>query len=139
MILEDYHLEQNIDCKYYVPSEFNPHGDQPQRTQFLSFLHCNARSLSKNYQNFDMLLSSLQFKCSIIGISETWLNNKSPNLFTVEGYKEIRKDRLNGRGGGLVLYISDSLSLKIYRSKVNQLSVYVLRLTFPGRRISLFV
>ena len=112
MILEDYHLEQNIYCKYYVPCEFNPQGDQPQQTQFLSFLHCNARSLSKNYENFDMLLSSLRFGCSVIGISETWLNTTSPNLFTVEGYKEIRKDRQNGRGGGLLLFISDSLSFK---------------------------
>ena len=111
MIIEDYNLEQNIDCRYYVPSEFNPQVGQ-SLSQSLSFLHCNARSLSKNQDNFDMLLSTIRFHCSIIGISETWLTTKSPNLFALKGYREIRKDRLHGRGGGLLMYISDYLTFK---------------------------
>ena len=62
--------------------------------------------------NVNTLLSSLQFNCSIIGISETWLNAKSPPLFALNGYKEIRKDRAHGRGGGVLMYISNSLSFK---------------------------
>ena len=59
-----------------------------------------------------MLLSTIRFHCSIIGISETWLTTKSPNLFALKGYREIRKDRLHGRGGGLLMYISDYLTFK---------------------------
>ena len=111
MNVEEYNIQENIDCKYYVPSEFSPRKVRPHQTQ-LSFLHCNARSLPKNYENVNTLLSSLQFNCSIIGISETWLNNKSPPLFALNGYKEIRKDRAHGRGGGVLMYISNSLSFK---------------------------
>ena len=111
MNVEEYNLQENIDCEYYVPSDFSPRKVQPDQTH-LSFLHCNARSLPKNYENVNILLSSLLFKCSIIGISETWLHAKSPPLFALNGYKEIRKDRAHGRGGGVLMYISDTLSFK---------------------------
>ena len=105
-------LQQDIDCRYFVPSEFNPHCNKPCSSQFFSFLHCNARSLSKNHENLDILLSSVQHKFSVIGISETWLNIKSPPLFAIEGYTQIRKDRGYGRGGGVLMYVSDNLSFK---------------------------
>ena len=114
MIIDECNLEQNIDCRYYVPEEFNPTSAQgSHQTQCLTFLHCNARSLSKNYENVNVLLSSLTFSCSILGITETWLNANSPPLFTLEGYKAVRKDRGKGRGGGVLMYISESLSFKI--------------------------
>ena len=113
MILDEYQLQQNIDCRYYVPNEFNPVFAQQEQSQCLSFLHCNARSLSKSFDNFNVLLSSLKFDCSIIGISETWLNANSPPLFLIEGYQLVRKDRQNGRGGGVLFYVSDKISFKI--------------------------
>ena len=113
MILDEYQLQQNIDCRYYVPNEFNPVFAQKEQSQCLSFLHCNSRSLSKSFDNFNVLLSSFKFDCSIIGISETWLNANSPPLFLIEGYQLVRKDRQNGRGGGVLFYVSDKISFKI--------------------------
>ena len=115
MMLEEYNLQQSIDCKYYTPDEYNTiiNAQQTNRSQCLSFLHCNARSLSKSFDKINDLLSSLKFEFSIIGISETWLNASSPPLFTMGGYNLVRKDRPEGRGGGVLLYISDKLSFKV--------------------------
>ena len=82
MNIEEHEL-QNNDCQYYVPNEFcvdmSPYSHEEQ---LLSFLHCNyARSLPKNVDSLNMLLSSLKFGCSIIGITETWLTARSPPLF----------------------------------------------------------
>ena len=49
-------------------------------------------------------------KFDIIGITETWAHNGILDAeLTREGYNLFRKDRQEQRGGGVVLYIKDSL------------------------------
>jgi len=44
----------------------------------------------------------------IIGITETWLNDKVNGAeVVIEGYDLFRCDRLGMRGGGVLLYIKD--------------------------------
>jgi hypothetical protein len=46
----------------------------------------------------------------IFGISETWLKEKdSDNYRTIKGYNCIRNDRKGKRGGGICLYIRDTI------------------------------
>ena len=119
--------------KYYTISDFNntfklshnsysshpKNNNSDDNTSYnplkdFSLFHWNARSLNKNFDSFELLLHSLQnFPFSAIGISETWLGHKSPNLFNLDNYKIFRSDRLRGRGGGVALYIFNQLRVKI--------------------------
>ena len=57
------------------------------------------------------LLSCLDIKFSIIGISETWLSDSSYST-DIEGYKFIHKHRQNRTEGGVGLYVSNDLEFK---------------------------
>ena len=49
-------------------------------------------------------------KPHIIGITESWANNDITNAeLGLEGYVMFRKDRIGRRGGGVLLYIKDTI------------------------------
>ena len=49
-------------------------------------------------------------KPHIIGITESWANNDITNAeLELEGYVMFRKDRIGRRGGGVLLYIKDTI------------------------------
>ena len=49
-------------------------------------------------------------KPHIIGIAESWANNDITYAeLGLEGYAMFRKDRLGRRGGGVLLYIKDTI------------------------------
>lgn len=67
-------------------------------------LQWNARSLIANGQEFKKYISELPQQPDIICVQETWLK---PNLdFIIRGYSSIRKDRINGNGGGYAIFIN---------------------------------
>ena len=81
--------------------------------------HLNCRSLYSKLDVFEQLLHQNESKLHILGLSETWLHSNLPdNFLTIEGYKLLRSDRSwtppNStnikKGGGVSLYIRDSLS-----------------------------
>ena len=79
---------------------------QNQSDDNFSLLHINSRSINKNFDSFETLINSLnKFSFSVIGISETWLNLNSPDMFNIPNYHMIHDDRKRGRGGGVALYI----------------------------------
>ena len=49
-------------------------------------------------------------KPHIIGITESWTNNDITDAeFGVAGYVMFRKDRMGRRGGGVLLYIKETI------------------------------
>ena len=49
-------------------------------------------------------------KPHIIGITESWANNDITDAeLGLEGYVMFRKDRIRRRGGGVLLYIKDTI------------------------------
>ena len=48
-------------------------------------------------------------KLHIIGITESWANNITDAELGLEGYAMFRKDRMGRRGGGVLLYIKDTI------------------------------
>ena len=49
-------------------------------------------------------------KPHIIGITESWANNDITDAeLGLEGYAMFRKDRMGRRGGGVLLYIKDTI------------------------------
>lgn len=79
--------------------------------------HLNIRSIMSKYDQVQSLLSesNLDFLC----ISETWLHKDSPTVgLNVLGYNIFRKDRLEDRGGGVMFYVREHLSVNKYNGRV---------------------
>ena len=120
----DSFLDNPPESKYYTPQEFNnSFHDNPLN---LSLLHANLRSINKNFEYFNNLLDSLNyFSFSVIGISETWLHENSPDMFNLPNYKFIRADRKGKRGGGVAFYIGQNIKYNI-RSDIKFLNAETL-------------
>lgn len=103
--------------------------------QNFSILNINIRSISKNFDNFKILLQQLNFTFKVICISETWCkkdgedvnDNENENKtefskFSLPEYKVVhqpRKKQNRANGGGVCIFVHDSLKFKKHR----QLSV----------------
>ena len=114
---------------YYTPDEFNNFVSSTYSieniTNKLSCCHINSRSLCRNFNNLSLFLSTLSMQPSIIGISETWLNDDSPQpLCNLDNYEFINKNRKNKRGGGVDLFIRSDIRYKRRPDlKVNNVSI----------------
>ena len=90
------------------------HSYNDKQNEDFSILHINSRSISKNFDSLETLLHSLnKFSFCVIGISETWLNKNSPDMFNIQDYEMIHADRKEGRGGGVALYIRKTIKIQI--------------------------
>ena len=52
-------------------------------------MHLNTRSLLGNFDKLNLLLRNLQVPFSVIGVSETWLNDATSELVNITGYDNI--------------------------------------------------
>ena len=60
---------RNVDTTYLFPHQFHNFLDNSM-TDWFSILHLNIRSIKKNFENFKLFLSSLDFSFSVICFSE---------------------------------------------------------------------
>ena len=102
-----FNLETNIDPNLNVSIDSNNSFEPTD--QYFSLLHFNIRSMNKNFESVNLLLSSVKnFPFSVIGMTETWLHKNSPPIFNIDNYKFLRADRRRRRGGGVALYVHNS-------------------------------
>ena len=78
-----------------------------------SILHINARSLVKNFDSILIYIASLQHTFTVIAISETWITDSNDSLINIPGYNRVLNNRTEGRGGGVALFILNSLTFTI--------------------------
>ena len=86
--------------------------DSQSKPEGLLGSHLNIRSLvSKSIQIEHLLLhSNLDF----LGLSETWPKKHSPTAaFDISGYNVLRRDRNKGRGGGLLIYVKNTIKCSL--------------------------
>lgn len=106
-------ISDSKESDYYTEDQFN---DQLQKSKFnshcLSFLHLNIRSLSRNIDNLTNMMAKINIKFSVIGISETWLQETSHSV-DMDGYKFVHNNRSGRTGGGVGLYLTSKLVYKI--------------------------
>lgn len=83
----------------------------------LNVAHINCQSMrpSTSSTKFDELKSLIHgSRFDVFGISETWLKSEVSNrAVDIPGFKFIRNDRKNSRGGGVGIYVSNKLDFKI--------------------------
>jgi hypothetical protein len=59
------------------------------------------------------LLHSLEDPPNFIGITETWLKPHNATLFSIDGYSHKFLTRPSKAGGGVSLFIKDSINYKV--------------------------
>ena len=68
----------------------------------------NARSVINKKNELNIMVDEI--KRHIIGITESWANNDITDAeLGLEGYVMFRKDRIGRRGGGVLLYIKETI------------------------------
>ena len=92
---------QNVlsNCVYLSSKEFN--NIPVSSADSFSLFHTNIRSLKKNFNDFSEFLSSLNLSFSAFGISETWLDDATKDLYNIPGYSFLSNCRQNKLGGGV--------------------------------------
>lgn len=100
----------NNTCCYYTDDQYNL---KIKPDQGMSIIHFNSRSLYANHQNIKEYLEQFQKPFNIIAISETWLSSEKGVDFELNGYELNYINRIGKRGGGVALYIKNSLKYKV--------------------------
>ena len=109
----DAHVKTDSRCDYYVEDKFNEMLHSKFRNDnYFSIVHLNIRSLQNKLGDLTTLLANLDIRFSIVGITETWLQESTHNV-DIDGYDFVYKNRSSKSGGGVGLYVSNNLNFKI--------------------------
>ena len=76
-----------------------------------SILHQNVRGLLNNFTTVEELISSNQ-NIDVLTLSETHITASQSNdkLYTISGYNFEKRDRTVGKGGGVAVYIKNTVN-----------------------------
>jgi len=85
----------------------------------LSISHLNTQSMTSTFDEFQLMVHQTKF--DIITLSKTWLKNDRHLLEYVKlpGYNFTYRNRDEKRGGGVDIYIKDTIQFKIRNDIVN--------------------
>ena len=72
--------------KYVIEEELNNEIDIAKNTASFSIVHLDASSLLGNFDKVNLLLNNIRKPFSVIGVSETWLNDATLELVNITGY-----------------------------------------------------
>ena len=90
--------------------------DTPLTSQ-MSIFHLNIRSLPQNNDSLVMYMNELKIKFHIIALTETWLSKETCDLeYLFNDYAHVKLYRDNRRGGGVSLFIHNSIQFKCIES-----------------------
>ena len=85
---------------------------QTPKVTHLCVGHINIRSLRNKVHEVAELVSTNQM--ALLALSETWLNsNDNDEDLAIDGYNLVRKDRPDRGGGGVCIYVLDSIPARI--------------------------
>ena len=85
---DSYFCFDKFNCEHFTESNFNEALENAKTSanlNCLTFLHLNIRSLNRNFDDLEILLSNIVNKFTVIGVSETWLQTSEHNC-DMEGY-----------------------------------------------------
>ena len=82
-------------------------------SQNISLLAVNIRSFAGKFSEFVAHINLLKFKFTVLIITETWLNENTDIAFDINGYNCFSIYRNGQIGGGIKIYIEESLSASV--------------------------
>ena len=113
------HLEKNITHRFWYLCYYSEYSFNERMMSFcsdtmlsFSLCHINMRSLKANMDDFENYMNMLNIKFSIIGVTETWLNDATRDLYVWDDYELIERHRLNKIGGGIGSFVKTGVSFK---------------------------
>ena len=74
-----------------------------------SILNANIRGMAANLDNLKLLIGDLEYTFPIIGITETWMKAHNVDCHFINGYSHEYNIRPNRTGGGVSIFIANSL------------------------------
>ena len=99
--------EPAINCHYYDINSFN----YKNKKDSFSLFHLNIASLSKNKDELETILSMIDLKFDVVGITETLIKVGKPSIdVNINGYKYYSTP--TDKGGALI-YINDQYNTKL--------------------------
>ena len=99
---------------YMVQDEVNAIFKSKQSILGFSVFHVNIRSLLGKLDDIKSLVANMHQPFSVIGISETWLNDTTQDLVNLPGYSFLSNHRTTKPGGGVGLYLQNDFDIKRY-------------------------
>ena len=86
----------------------------------ISICHLNTQSVPSTFDNFQFMINQTNF--DVIALSEKWLKNDKHLLECVRlpGYEFAYRNRNKKRGGGVGIYIKDTIEFKL-RNDISKL------------------
>ena len=118
------HMENVSNCRYYTENTFLKKCKDLSMHNNFSIIQLNIRSTAKNLCSFENYLICLNHSFTVIGLSETWLNESNNHCYSINGYNHVSQCRNNRVGGGVSLYIKDRLSYQ-FRSEFSRNESYI--------------
>ena len=114
---EDFLLSTSTESKYYE-SETLTDVLTPHMTKYnnINILHLNIQSLPAKFDKLNHFIAHMDTKgiCfDAILLCETFLHQYNSDLYNINGYNLVYKNRTNMIRGGVAIYIRDSISFKI--------------------------
>ena len=97
------HMVRN--CKAYTNDTLN-------KSNKLSMLHLNSRSLKNKFDDIQTFLANSGVDWTFICVSETWLKDELLQYFELEHYNLFASCRSNGVGGGAAIYVNNKYEAK---------------------------
>ena len=85
----------------------------------ITLFYMNARSLNKHMDEINILIDNPKFKFTILCFTETWLNDETSDLSSIKGYTDVHTFRNTKSGGGVSIYISDTLNFTTLENLTN--------------------
>ena len=104
----------NINCNLYEIEELNTiiHN---KSNQTYSAMHINIHSLPAKISQLEIMLTrlnKLNIHLDFILLCETYLNEHNQNVYNIAGYRLISHNRKANRGGGVAIFIKNSIIFK---------------------------
>ena len=110
----------SLDAKYFNIGDTKTFVNNVSSNSF-SVVHINIRRMQKIFEKFQEFFKTLKFNFSAVCLSETWcdsLDSTKNSNFRLHGYKSFHQTRDGRKGGGLCIFLRNTLSYKI-RSDLN--------------------
>ena len=94
---------------YFTEAYFKEHINKCCDKDAFSMCHLNIRSISKNLSSLETYIDLIRYNFTIIGLTETRLNDTNYDLYGLHGYHFIEQHR-SSTGGGVALCIMKHLN-----------------------------
>jgi len=96
--IEVHKVDELPKSTYVTPDEFNQQSTSESR-EYFSILNVNIRSINKNFEKLKECLKEIQNNFTIIGLSETHLQDAPADYFKIPGYDVEYTNRVNKQKG----------------------------------------